>query len=255
MKIASWNVNSIKARLSIALDWIDATQPDVLCLQETKTVDDDFPRGGFEERGYQVAVSGQKSYNGVAILSKRPLSDVGIGFVDDTEGQQRRLLDARIDGVRVINVYVPNGESPDSPKFAYKLDWLSRLRTYLDSTAHPGEPLVICGDFNIAPEERDVYDPKAVQGQVLFHPLEHEALKRLVDFGLRDSFRLFQPDPGHYSWWDYRMMAFRRKMGLRIDQLWVTEPAANRCIAGWIDPAPRKLEKPSDHAPIGLEMN
>lgn len=196
MKIASWNVNSIKARLVHVLDWLDNTQIDVLCMQEIKTVDAAFPRAEFEQRGYHVATSGQPTYNGVAIVSRRPLADTGIGFVEDTDGGQRRLLEAHIDGVRFINVYVPNGQAVDSPKFAYKLDWMKRLREWLDATAQPGEPLVLCGDFNVAPEARDVWSVEALNGQVLFTEAERAALRNVAAFGLLDSFRLFETAAG-----------------------------------------------------------
>jgi len=255
VKIASWNVNSIKARLPQALDWINTVSPDVLCMQEIKVVDADFPRQDFERLGYQVAVSGQKGYNGVAIASRVPLADIGTAFVEDEEEPQRRLIEARCGDTRLINVYVPNGQAVGSPKFAYKLQWLARLRKYLATRYSPQEPLILCGDFNVAPEERDVYDARAFDGQVLFHPEERAALQKMSQWGLLDSFRLHTQEGGHYSWWDYRLLAFRRNLGLRIDHIWLTRPLVARCAASWIDPSPRKLQKPSDHAPVGIDLS
>jgi exodeoxyribonuclease-3 len=253
IKIASWNVNSIKARLEHVLTWLREHDPDVLCMQEIKATDEEFPTLEFKSLGYECVVSGQRTYNGVAILSKQPLRDVGIGFVDDTEGQARRLIEGRFGPVRIINVYVPNGQAVGSEKYAYKLDWLARLATFLRQG--PTDDILLCGDFNVAPEPRDVYDPAALENVVLFSQPERDALQRAVDGILQDSFRLLHDEPKQYTWWDYRALAFRRKMGLRIDHVWLGSALAPRCKEAWIDVAPRKLEKPSDHAPIGVALD
>jgi exodeoxyribonuclease III len=255
VRIASWNVNSIAMRLQHVVDWLTANPIDILCLQEIKTVDEKFPSDVFANLGYTCAVSGQKTYNGVAILSRHALSDVDIGFVEDTEGAQRRFITATACGLRVINVYVPNGQDPTSPKYTYKLDWLKRLRQWLDAHTSPSDGIVLCGDFNIAPDDRDVYDPSAWRDQILCTQAERDALQTVAGFGLHDSFRLHHPEGGHYSWWDYRMMSYRRKLGLRIDHLWITSSLATRCTASWIDEAPRRLDKPSDHAPVGIDLS
>jgi exodeoxyribonuclease-3 len=248
--VATWNVNSITARLDAALLWLDAHRPDVLCLQETKIPDEKFPHAAFESLGYRVAASGQKAYNGVAIVSRLPLDAVHTGLPGDEGDQQKRLIGATVAGIRILNLYVPNGSEVGSEKFAYKLAWLARLRACLDVDFRPEEALLLCGDFNIAPEARDVYDENAVAGKVLYHPDEHRALATVRDWGLVDAFRLHQPDGGLFSWWDYRAGSFRRNLGMRIDHIWVSTPLAGRCTASWIDAAPRKLERPSDHVPV-----
>lgn len=250
MTVASWNVNSIHARLPVVVDWLVRHQPEVVCLQETKVPDERFPLEAFTQLGYQAAFSGQKSYNGVAIISRLPLVDVEAGFPGEDITAQKRLIAASIAGVRLLNVYVPNGSEVGSEKFVYKLDWLKRLRELLDARHSPREQLLVCGDFNIAPEPRDVYDVEAVQGRVLFHPDEHLVLRELEAWGLVDTFRLHHQESGIFSWWDYRAAAFRRNLGMRIDHIRVSPPLAARCTAGWIDPAPRKAEKPSDHVPV-----
>jgi len=253
MKLVTWNVNSLKVRLPQVLDWLAAHQPDVLCLQETKQEDQNFPAAEILAAGYQPLFSGQKTYNGVAILSKTPASEVVTaipGFADE----QKRVLAATIAGVRIINVYVPNGQSVDSDKFQYKLGWLDALVVWLkeEMAHHPG--LALLGDFNIAPEERDVHDPKAWEGQVLFSQPEREAFRRLVDLGLTDSFRLFEQPEKIYSWWDYRMNAFQRNMGLRIDHILLSAALAKSCKSCVIDKEARKQERPSDHAPVMVEF-
>ena len=250
MKVATWNVNSIRQRLERVTAWLGTHQPDVLCLQETKVVDEDFPRAPFEALGYRVELYGQKTYNGVAILSREPLTDVVRGFPDDAPDAHRRMLAATVGGVRVVNVYVPNGESVESEKFPFKLDWLARLARWLAAAARPRDPLLVLGDFNIAPEDRDVYDPDAFRGQVLFHPKEHEALARLTGWGLSDLYRRHHAEAGRYSWWDYRALGFPKDHGLRIDLILGTAAAAERCTACEIDREARKGIKPSDHAPV-----
>lgn len=253
MKLATWNVNSLKVRLPQVLDWLAAHQPDLLCLQETKLEDVNFPVAEISAAGYQAVFSGQKTYNGVAILSKTPASEVVTeipGFMDE----QKRVLAAAIAGVRVINLYVPNGQSVDSGKYQYKLGWLTALTAWLADELARHPRLVVLGDFNIAPDERDVFDPKAWEGQVLFSLPEREAFRRLVDLGLADSFRLFEQPGKIYSWWDYRMNAFRRNMGLRIDHILLSPPLAETCKSCAIDKEARRAERPSDHAPVMVEF-
>lgn len=259
MKIATWNVNSIRARLPHVLRWVESEGPDVLCLQELKVQDADFPGAELEALGYSCVVAGQKTYNGVAIVSRVPASDPVIGFShlprDDPRNAQRRLLAATVGGVRVLSAYLPNGEAVGSEKFAYKLEFFGELRRYLDSACTQAEPLCLCGDFNVAPEPVDVYDPAGWEGQVLCSEPERLALAEIRAFGFEDCFRKHHPEGGRYSWWDYRMRAFQRKMGLRIDHLWATPPLAQRCTASDIDVEPRRWERPSDHAPVWAEFD
>lgn len=251
MKIATWNVNSLKVRLPHLLDWLAANQPDVVCLQETKSEDKNFPQAELQAAGYHSVFSGQKTYNGVAILSRAPAGEVqyGIpGFADE----QKRVVAATLDGVRIVCVYVPNGQEVGSDKYAYKLGWLEALTAWLQDEMRKYPKLALLGDYNIAPEDRDVYDPQAWQGNVLVSGPERDAFRRLEQLGLRDAFRLFEQPEKSYSWWDYRMMAFRRNMGLRIDHILIS-PALG-CSACSIDKAPRKLERPSDHTPVIAEV-
>lgn len=253
MKLATWNVNSLKVRLPQVLDWLAVHQPDVLCLQETKQEDVNFPAAELSAAGYQTLFSGQKTYNGVAILSRAPATEVVTsipGFADE----QKRVLAATVDGVRIIDIYVPNGQSVDSDKFQYKLGWLKALSAWLTQELARHSRLVLLGDFNIAPEERDVYDPKAWEGQVLFSPPEREAFRQLLQLGLTDSFRLFDQPEKSYTWWDYRMNAFRRNMGLRIDHILLSAELAKTCKSCVIDKEVRKQERPSDHAPVITEI-
>lgn len=253
MKIATWNVNSLKVRLPHLLDWLTVQTPDVVCLQETKLTDEAFPVAEIEAAGYRVVYSGQKTYNGVAILSRTPASDLvmGIpGFIDE----QKRVLAATIDGVRVICLYIPNGQSVDSDKYRYKLAWLDALQAWLKTelAAHPH--LAVLGDFNIAPEDRDVHDPVAWAGQVLCSEPERAYFQAMLDQGLRDTFRLFDQAEQSYSWWDYRAAGFRRNLGMRIDHILASPELAGQCTACLIDKAPRKLERPSDHTPVVAEF-
>jgi exodeoxyribonuclease-3 len=247
--IATWNVNSLRVRLPHLADWLAANPVDVLALQETKIDDPGFPRQDIEALGWQVAFSGQRTYNGVALLARAAPADViaGIpGFADE----QKRVLAATIGGVRVIDVYVPNGQAVGSDKYEYKLRWLAALRDYVAAELARHPQLVILGDYNIAPEDRDVHDPKAWEGSVHVSEPERTALRTLLATGLEDCFRRFpQPDKA-FSWWDYRMMAFRRNAGLRIDLILASAALAQKCGACHIDKAPRKLERPSDHAPV-----
>jgi exodeoxyribonuclease-3 len=253
MKIASWNVNSIRVRLQHVLDWLQAEQPDVLGLQELKVPDDAFPAAAFQEAGYQCVVNGQKTYNGVALLSKQApqerLADMP-GFVD----AQKRAIAATFDGCRVINLYVPNGESVGSEKYSYKLGWLEALHKWLSAELAAHDKLVVMGDFNIAPEDRDVHDPDAWRGKILCSDAERAALGHLLELGLQDSFRLFDQPEKLYSWWDYRSGGFRRNHGLRIDLLLVSKGLAPLCQQSRIDREPRALERPSDHAPVWIKF-
>jgi len=253
VKLATWNVNSIKVRLPQLVDWLAQARPDVLCLQELKTPVEGYPRAELEAAGYASAVNGQKTYNGVAILSRASSSDTLAdipGFADD----QRRVVAATVADVRVVCVYCPNGQSVGSEKYEYKLRWFAALREYLakERAAHPR--LAVAGDFNVAPEDRDVHDPKAWEGQVHVSAPEREAWRALLATGLKDSFRLFEQPEKTFSWWDYRMMGFRRNAGLRIDHILLSDELANRCTSATIDKAPRRLERPSDHAPAVAEL-
>ena len=253
MKLATWNVNSLKVRLPHVLEWLAANQPDALCLQETKLEDKNFPAAELAAAGYQSVYSGQKTYNGVAILTRNAVTDVQIG-IPGYDDPQRRVLAATVDGVRTICVYIPNGESVESDKYRYKLDWLARLTQWLGTeiAAHP--KLALLGDYNIAPDDRDVYDPKAWAGQVLCSEPERAAFRGLVELGLADSFRLFEQPEKSYSWWDYRMNMFRRKLGLRIDHVLLTAPLAQACKGCTIDRDMRAKERPSDHAPVCADI-
>ncbi len=255
MKIATWNVNSVLARLPVVLRWLAAARPDVLCLQETKCADERFPAGDFEKLGYASTAYGQPTYNGVAILSRKPCEDVRRGLPDDEEGAHARLLAATVGGVRLVNVYVPNGAYVGSDKYAFKLEWMRRLREFFDEEFWADDDVLLCGDFNVAPEDRDVHDPDLWRGKILFSRKEREALGRVKEWGFTDAFRLHEEGAGHYSWWDYRAGSFRKNEGLRIDHVWVSEPLAARCRRAWIDREPRGWERPSDHTPVVAEFS
>jgi exodeoxyribonuclease-3 len=253
MKLATWNVNSIKVRLPQLLEWLAAAQPDVVCLQELKTEAAGFPLAALEGAGYACAVNGQKTYNGVAILARTPLADAAPdipGFADE----QRRVIAATVQDVRVVCVYCPNGQAVGSDKYDYKLRWFGALREYLRSELQKHPRLAVAGDFNVAPEDRDVHDPKAWEGQVHVSAPERAAWRALLELGLKDSFRLFQQPEKTYTWWDYRMMAFRRNAGLRIDHILLSAALAGRCTAATVDKEPRRQERPSDHAPALVEL-
>jgi len=259
MKIATWNVNSIRARLERLLPWLSVQAPDVVCLQETKVTDADFPRAEIQALGYEVEVFGQRTYNGVAILTRSPATDVQRGFGDGVEDPQSRFIVATVatikGPVRIASVYVPNGGSIDSEKFAYKLDWLRRCKTWLDSNREQGGPLLLCGDFNIAPEDRDVHDPALWAGQVLCHPDERAALAAIRDLGFVDLFRRLQPESQAFSWWDYRQLAFPKNLGLRIDHIYGPESLLALCKNISIDRDTRKGKQPSDHAPVIADLD
>lgn len=249
MKLATWNVNSLKVRLPQVLDWLAAHQPDALCLQELKLEDKNFPLAEIEGAGYRACFAGQKTYNGVAILSKEAAQDVSEGIPGYAD-EQKRVLAATINGIRVVCLYFPNGQSVGSDKYRYKLEWMAALTAWLKQELVRYPRLALLGDYNIAPEERDVHDPKAWEGRVLFSAPEREAFRALLELGLRDSFRLFPQPDGAFTWWDYRMNAFRRKLGLRIDHILLSDALAPACSSCVIDMEPRKLERPSDHAPV-----
>ncbi|MEW6132611.1 MAG: exodeoxyribonuclease III [Pseudomonadota bacterium] len=249
MKLATWNVNSLKVRLPQLLDFLATRDPDVVCLQETKLEDANFPRAEIEATGYQAAFAGQKTYNGVAVLAKTPLSGVQVG-IPGFDDEQKRVLAATVDGVRAVCVYVPNGQSVDSDKYRYKLKWLEALTAWLKQELQAHPKLALMGDYNIAPEDRDVHDPAAWKDQVLCSEPEREAFRKLLALGLKDSFRLFEQPEKSFTWWDYRMLGFRRNHGLRIDHILLSDALAASCTESRIDRDMRKLERPSDHAPV-----
>lgn len=257
MKIATWNVNSIRSRLAIAQDWLTQNPVDVLCLQETKVIDADFPREPFEALGYHLAIAGQKSYNGVAIFSRQPLADLKIGFepvLGATElDEQKRVISGVINGIRVVNLYVPNGSAVGSEKYEYKLAWLAALKPYLSELKLENPRLCVCGDFNIALEDRDIYQPKK-DNHIMASPPERAALRSVLELGLTDVFRQFTPEEGHYSWWDYRQGGFQRDRGWRIDHIYLTPELSKQAISCTIDREPRQREKPSDHTPVIVEL-
>ena len=249
MLIATWNVNSLRVRLAQLKDWLAANPVDVIVLQETKLPDADFPRDEIESIGMRAVFSGQRTYNGVAILAKQEPTAVVAG-IPGFEDEQKRVLAATVGGVRVIDVYVPNGQTVGSDKFEYKLRWLAALRGYVATELERHPHLVVLGDYNIAPEDRDVHDPGAWEGSVHVSEPERAALGSLLALGLEDCFRRFEQPEKAYSWWDYRMMAFRRNAGLRIDLILASPKLAEKCVASHIDKAPRRLERPSDHTPV-----
>ena len=250
MKIATWNLNSVRAREARLLAWLAANQPDVLCLQELKATDEDFPTAAVEALGYQAVVYGQRTYNGVAILSRGPLVEVEKGFRDGDDDAQARLISARAGEIRVVCAYFPNGAQVGSEKFAYKLRWMERMHQYLQRSLKRDEAAVLCGDFNVAPEDRDVARPEEWKESVLCHPEARAALARIAGLGLVDLFRRHHSEGGYYSWWDYRMLGFPKNNGLRIDHILATEPLAARCSEAEIDRNERKGKQPSDHAPV-----
>ncbi len=254
MKIATWNVNSINIRLEQLLEWLEATQTDVVCLQETKCVDENFPYQAIFDAGYHTAFYGQKSYNGVAIISKHEIDDVQKNFPDDDDESPKRLIAATIKGIRIVNTYIPNGTELWTDKFTFKLDWLQRLRRYFDETCDQNSDVLLCGDFNVAPEELDVWSVPAWEGKLHFTKTERAAIHHVKQWGFVDVFRKLHPDAKEYSWWNYREGAWQRNQGLRIDHIWTSPPLADKCTGCWIDKAPRSHEKPSDHTPVVAEF-
>ena len=253
MKLATWNVNSLKVRLPQLLEWLGRERPDVVCLQETKMEDAVFPAAEIRAAGYEVVFSGQRTYNGVAVLSTAPLEDVSAGIPGFAD-EQKRVLAVTRNGVRVVCAYVPNGQSVGSDKYEYKLRWFAALRNYLAAELARHPQLALAGDFNVAPEDRDVHDPKAWEGQVHVSEPERAAWRALIEAGTVDAFRAFEQPEKSYSWWDYRMMGFRRNAGLRIDHILVSPALAARCTGVSIDKEPRRLERPSDHTPVIAEF-
>lgn len=249
MKIATWNVNSLRVRLPHLLDWLAVAQPDVIGLQELKCVDEKFPFAELEAVGYHAAANGQKTYNGVAILSRHPIEDISRD-IPGFEDEQKRVIAATVNGVRMIDVYVVNGQDLGTEKYAYKLRWLEALKAYVAEEMKKHPKLVVVGDFNIAPTGDDTHDPAIWEGKILCSEPERAALRGLIDLGLKDSFRLFEQAPGTFTWWDYRMAGFRRNLGLRIDHVLASHALADVCRSCVVDLAPRRLERPSDHAPV-----
>ncbi len=256
MKVATFNANGIRARLGIVLEWLEKESPDILCLQETKVRDEDFPRRPMEDLGYHCTFKGQKSYNGVAILSKTRPEETTVGFGDGDESEEPRLITATIKDISIVNTYIPQGYSPDSDKFQYKLSWFGRLGEYFHNHFRTDEPLLWAGDFNVAPESKDVYDPERLLGRVGFHPQEHQALASVKDWGFVDVFRKHEDRKNMYTFWDYRIPnAAKRGLGWRIDHLWATSALAEKSTGAWIDVAPRLSERPSDHTFLVAEFH
>ncbi len=253
MKLATWNVNSLNVRLPHVLDWLRDNPVDVLCIQETKQEDSKFPYAELAASGYQSVHAGQKTYNGVAILSRHEMTDIERGIFN-FEDEQQRVISATINGIRVVCVYIVNGQAVDSDKYVYKMRWLDALTIWLAEELKKYPQLVLLGDYNIAPEDRDCHDPAAWIGQILVSPKEREAFQRIIDLGLHDSFRLFEQADKSFTWWDYRMMGFRRNFGMRIDHILVSEALKSQCESCVIDKLPRKLERPSDHTPVVLTL-
>jgi exodeoxyribonuclease-3 len=254
VKIATWNVNSLNVRLPHVIEWLNVASPDVLVLQEIKQITEKFDAAAFQELGYEGIASGQKTYNGVAVVSRTAAADIVTDF-PGFEDPQRRILATTIDGVRVINLYIPNGSSVGSDKYAYKLGWLSALRGFLEQELKIHDKLVVLGDFNIAPDDRDVHDPEKWGDDILCSPDERAALRSLLDLGLTDVFRLFEQPEKTFSWWDYRAAGFRRNAGLRIDLILASASLAGQTVASYVDREPRTWERPSDHAPVVAEFS
>lgn len=254
MKFATWNVNSLNVRLPHVLDWLNEAKPDVLCLQETKQEDIKFPYQALQDAGYHAVHIGQKTYNGVAIISRHPITDIQRN-IPNFDDEQQRVIAATINGKRVVCAYIPNGQALDSDKYQYKLRWLTALHHWLKSELAQHPKLLLLGDYNIAPEDRDCHDPAAWVGQVLVSEPERAAFQQLLDLGLHDSFRLFEQAEKSFSWWDYRMAGFRRNLGMRIDHILVSDALKAHCSEAYIDKAPRKLERPSDHTPVVLTLS
>jgi exodeoxyribonuclease III len=262
MQIATWNVNSIRTRQSLVVNWLQENPVEVLCLQETKVIDTDFPKTPFTELGYHLYISGQKAYNGVAIFSRSPLSEVSTGFasiigetVTADLDEQKRVITGIINGVRIVNVYVPNGSAIGSDKYEYKLRWLKVLRTYLQTFMEKDAcEICICGDFNIALEDRDIHNPKGKENHIMASPEERQTLQKVLEIGLADAFRKFTEEGGHFSWWDYRSGGFQRNRGWRIDHHYLTPNLYQQATRSWIDIEPRKQTQPSDHTPVIVEF-
>ena len=254
MKIATWNVNSIAIRLEQVFNWLKETRTDVLCLQETKTIDEKFPLEAVNNFGYHAAFTGQKSYNGVAILSKHPIENVQYNFADDEADAPKRLIAATVENIRIVNTYIPNGTELWTDKFTFKLDWLLRLRKMFDETCPKDSDVLLCGDFNVAPDERDVWNAAFWEGKLHFTKAERAAIHHVKQWGLTDVFRQINGDEKKFSWWNYREGAFFKNHGLRIDHIWTSKSLAEKCVGCWIDKTPRGWERPSDHTPVIAEF-
>jgi len=254
MIVATWNVNSVRSRLPRILSWLERRRPMVACLQETKVVDENFPHADFEAAGYQVAVFGQKTYNGVAVLSRHQITSITRNLPSDPPDADRRLLHVRTGDIHVINIYAPNGREIGHPMYEYKLDWYARLNRYLRQTFSPEDPVLLGGDFNIAPADMDVWDPARWRDQNMSSPAERQVFSQLLDWGLTDSIRALHPAEPLFTWWDYRQGAFHRGWGLRIDHILLSPPLADRCRTAAVEREERKGEKPSDHAPVYIEL-
>ncbi len=254
MKIASWNVNSLKVRLPQVINWLESHQPDILALQETKLQNEKFPVEEIKEAGYQVIFSGQKTYNGMAIISRLAAENI-VTDIPGLNDPQRRILGANIGNLRVLNLYVVNGQELESEKYQYKLDWLSKVTQFIREDLKNNSHYVVLGDFNIIPADEDSYDPEVWHNRIFCSDPEREALQEIIKLGFKDSFRLFDQEENTFSWWDYRQVAFRRNRGLRIDLILASNALAKNCQSSIIDKEPRKLERPSDHAPVVAEFN
>jgi exodeoxyribonuclease-3 len=254
MKIATWNVNSMNVRLPHVVEWLQSHEPDVLVLQEIKQLTEKFPTEALQEIGYHSIASGQKTYNGVAVISKNPATDPVTDF-PDLDDPQRRILASTVDDIRIVDLYIPNGSEVGSEKYEYKLNWLKSLRNFLEAEMQRHENVVVLGDFNIAPADADVYDPEKWGDAILCSPLERQALGELFELGLTDVFRKFEHPEGTFSWWDYRAAGFRRNAGLRIDLILTSDSMTERCKASYVDKEPRAWERPSDHAPVIAEFD
>jgi len=255
MIVATFNANSIRTRMPAILQWLEKVSPDVVCIQETKVQDVDFPAAPIEEAGYHVAFKGQKAHAGVAIISREPLTDVAVGIDDGGEPDEARLIRGKIGNVSIINTYVPQGRAVDSPHFEYKLEWFARLRALLERHYTPADNVLWLGDFNVATDPIDVHDPKRLEKHVDYHPLAREALQKVKEWGWTDLFRQHNPDGGQYTYYDYRVRnAVERGVGWRIDHIWGTQSMTEKCVRSWIDVEPRKGEKPSDHTFLVAEI-
>ncbi|MEP6787360.1 MAG: exodeoxyribonuclease III [Acidobacteriota bacterium] len=255
MKIATWNVNSINVRMPQLLPWLEAVEPDVVCIQETKTVDENFPAATLKDAGYEAAFTGEKSYNGVAIISKFPIDDVQKSFPGDLDDAPRRMIAATINGIRIVNTYVPNGNELWSDKFKFKLDWLQSLRRFFDENCDTGREVLLAGDFNVVMDDPDTWDPAGMAGKLHFSKPERAAMHFVKQFGFTDIFRQMNGDVREFSWWDYRAGSWQKNHGLRIDHIWTSQPLADKCTGCWIDKSTRALTLPSDHAPVVAEFS
>jgi len=254
MKIATWNVNSINVRMPQLLGWLNAADLDVACFQETKTIDDGFPADALKAAGYDAVFMGEKAYNGVAIISRHPITDVQKNFADDDEAAPKRMIAGTVNGVRIVNTYIPNGSELWSDKFRFKLDWIQRLRRFFDETCDVNSDVLLCGDFNVALDELDVWNVGAYEGRLHFSKPERAAIHFVKQWGFTDVYRKLNPESKEFSWWDYRAGAWQKNHGLRIDHMWASASLAAKCTACRIDKAPRALELPSDHAPVVAEF-